>query len=83
MNTELHDLLEFLVAIDSQNPGAGEAEIARNVDELARSLGFYSRIVDTAPGRSNVLVTVDAGGPKVLAFSGHLDTKPVGDARSE
>jgi acetylornithine deacetylase/succinyl-diaminopimelate desuccinylase-like protein len=83
MNTELHDLLEVLVAIDSQNPGAGEAEIARNVDELARSLGFYSRIVDTAPGRSNVLVTVDAGGPKVLAFSGHLDTKPVGDARSE
>jgi acetylornithine deacetylase/succinyl-diaminopimelate desuccinylase-like protein len=83
MNTELQDLLEFLVAIDSQNPGAGEAEIARNVDELARSLGFDSRIVDTAPGRTNVLVTVDAGGPKVLAFSGHLDTKPVGDAWSE
>lgn len=83
MNTELHNLLELLVAIDSQNPGAGEAEMARNVDQLARSLGFDSRIVDTAPGRSNVLVTVDAGGPRVLAFSGHLDTKPVGDARSE
>jgi acetylornithine deacetylase/succinyl-diaminopimelate desuccinylase-like protein len=83
MTAELQDLLETLVAIDSQNPGTGEAEIARYVDELARSLDFDSRIVDTAPGRSNVLVTVDAGGPKVLAFSGHLDTKPVGDARSK
>jgi succinyl-diaminopimelate desuccinylase len=83
MTAELQDLLETLVAIDSQNPGTGEAEIARYVDELARSLDFDSRIVDTAPGRSNVLVTVDAGGPKVLAYSGHLDTKPVGDARSK
>ena len=83
MNTELQDLLETLVAIDSQNPGVGEAEIARYVVEFARNLNFDSRIVDTAPGRSNVLITVDAGGPKVLALSGHLDTKPVGDARGE
>ena len=83
MNTELQDLLETLVAIDSQNPGTGEAEIARYLDDLARSLGFDSRIVDAAPGRSNVLVTVDAGGPKVLAFSGHLDTKPIGDTMSD
>jgi acetylornithine deacetylase/succinyl-diaminopimelate desuccinylase-like protein len=83
MNTEIHDLLETLVAIDSQNPGVGEAEIARYVVEFARNLNFDSRIVDTAPGRSNVLITVDAGGPKVLALSGHLDTKPVGDAKSE
>lgn len=83
MTTELQDLLETLVAIDSQNPGVGEAKIARYVHELARNLGFDSRIVETAPGRSNVLITVDAGGPKVLALSGHLDTKPVGDAKSE
>jgi succinyl-diaminopimelate desuccinylase len=83
MTAELQDILVTLVAIDSQNPGTGEAEVARYVHELARSLDFDSRIVDTAPGRSNVLVTVDAGGPKVLAFSGHLDTKPVGDARSK
>lgn len=83
MNSELKALLEDLVAIDSQNPGVGEAEVARYVDELARDLGFDSRIVETAPGHSNVLVTVDAGGPKVLALSGHLDTKPTGDAISE
>jgi len=82
MNTEIQDLLETLVAIDSQNPGVGEAEVARYVVEFARNLNFDSRIVDTAPGRSNVLITVDAGGPKVLALSGHLDTKPIGDAKS-
>jgi succinyl-diaminopimelate desuccinylase len=83
MNSELKNLLEDLVGIDSQNPGVGEAGVARYVDEFARDLGFDSRIVETAPGRSNVLVTVDAGGPKVLALSGHLDTKPTGDAISE
>lgn len=71
-------LLEKLVATDSQNPGAQEAEVARYVDALARELGFSSRIIDTAPGRSNVLVTIDAGGPRALALCGHLDTKPTG-----
>jgi hypothetical protein len=36
MTTELQDLLETLVAIDSQNPGVGEAEMARYVVEFAR-----------------------------------------------
>jgi succinyl-diaminopimelate desuccinylase len=74
------DLTCELVAIDSQNPGGLEAEIARFVDHLARSWGFESRIVETAPGRCNVIASVDAGGETCLALCGHLDTKPVGDA---
>lgn len=77
------ELMGQLVAVDSANPGTGEAEIARFVHSLAAGWGLESRIVETAPGRSNVLITADAGGPRSLALSGHLDTKPVGDALAE
>jgi len=73
------DLLAELVAIDSSNPGPGEAAIARYIDDLARRWGFESRVVETAPGRANVLVRVDAGGSRSLGLSGHLDTKPAGE----
>lgn len=83
MGVEVEELLRDLVAIDSQNPGVGEARIADYVDAFAREAGFDSRIIETAPGRCNVLITVDAGGPRCLALSGHLDTKPVGDSLDE
>jgi len=78
------DVLELtgeLVAIDSQNPGVGEAEIARRVVAIAADLGLPARIVELHPGRPNVLVELDAGPGPALALCGHLDTKPIGDAR--
>lgn len=73
-------LLDRLVAIDSQNPGPGEAEIAAFVAATARERGFETRVVEGAPGRPNVIVDVDAGGERSLALCAHLDTKPIGDA---
>lgn len=77
------ELLAELVAIDSANPGAGEAEIAQFVHTTATEWGMRSRIIETAQGRANVLVTIDAGGTRSLGLSGHLDTKPVGDVAGE
>lgn len=74
-------LTEQLVAIDSQNPGPFEGEVAAFVDEWARARGFDSRIIEVSPGRPNLVVSLDRGGPGHLALSGHLDTKPIGDAR--
>lgn len=83
MKLDTLELLEELVAIDSQNPGVGEIELARYVDDLARSLGFDSELVETEPGRGNVLITVDAGGSRSLILSGHLDTKAMGETEAE
>lgn len=58
-------------------------EAARYVDELARTWGFDSELVETEPGRGNVLITADAGGPKSLMLSGHLDTKAMGETEAE
>jgi acetylornithine deacetylase/succinyl-diaminopimelate desuccinylase-like protein len=73
-------LLAQLVALDSQNPGAGEREVAAFVAEAARERGFAVRMVEGAPGRTNVIAEADAGGPRSLALCAHLDTKPIGDA---
>ena len=74
------DLTADLVAVDSQNPGVGEARIARRVVEVAGELGLPARLVELHPDRPNVLVEVDAGPGRALALCGHLDTKPIGDA---
>ncbi|TDC55988.1 M20 family peptidase [Actinomadura sp. KC345] len=73
------ELATELVAIDSQNPGVGEARIAAFAAAHARERGLAAKVVETAPGRCNVLVTADAGTGPHLALSGHLDTKPIGD----
>ncbi len=73
------DLTAELVAIDSQNPGTGEAQIAAFVANHARERGLEVKTIETAPGRYNVLVTADAGTGPHLALSGHLDTKPIGN----
>jgi len=76
------DLLAELVARDSQNPGGDERLVAAYVAEVARAAGFDVRIVHGEPERPNVIVDVDAGGPRCVGFNAHLDTKPVGDAAS-
>ena len=81
------DVLEMtreLVAIDSQNPGPQEPAIADVVTAWCQDAGFSVQRLEPHPGRPNLLVTIDAGGAgRHLALSGHLDTKPVGDALAE
>src|SRR6478752_2517702 len=77
------DLTRELVAIDSQNPGPQEPEIVEYVARWAKERGFEARVLEPVTGRPNLVVTVDRGGDGHLGLSGHLDTKPIGDARSE
>jgi succinyl-diaminopimelate desuccinylase len=74
------EILEHLVALDSQNPGPMEAAVAGFVADVARSFGFRTRVIEPAAGRCNVIASVDAGPGPSLGLSGHLDTKPIGDA---
>jgi acetylornithine deacetylase len=78
--TDVVDLLEALVRIDSANPGLadgapGEAEIARYVATWAEAAGLRVEVVESTPGRPNILVRGgrDAGGRRLM-LCGHLDT---------
>lgn len=77
------DLTRELVAIDSQNPGPQESKIVEFIEAWAKAQGFETTVLEPVAGRPNLLVTVDRGGDGHLGLSGHLDTKPVGDALSQ
>jgi acetylornithine deacetylase len=73
-------LLKQLVAVDSVNPSlvpgaAGEAAVARAIAEAMRGMGLVVEIQDVAPGRPNVIGTLDGRAPgRSLMFCGHIDT---------
>ena len=73
------ELLGELISIDSSNPGPYESEIANFLADLAKEFGFETQIFESIPGRSNLIITISAGSGAKLGFSGHIDTKPVGD----
>lgn len=79
---EVLDLTRTLVAIDSQNPGPLEPEIAGFITDWAHTRGFETETIELHQGRPNIVVTADRGAGPRLGLSGHLDTKPIGDARS-
>jgi len=73
-------LLKQLIAIDSINPSlvpgaAGEAAVARALAEELRSIGLAVEIQEVAPGRPNVVGTLDGRSPgRSLMYCGHTDT---------
>ena len=84
MNDETVRLLKELIAIDSVNPslapgGAGESEIARFIADVMRGFGMDVAIEDAAPGRPNVIGTIDRGKlPAWIHTIVHDKGKPVG-----
>lgn len=71
-------IARLLVATPSVNPalspdGTGEAEIAEVIADLLGAWGLSPETREVAPGRYNVLASIDGDGP-VLMLNGHLDT---------
>ena len=73
-------LLRDLVAIDSVNPslvpgGAGEAAVADRIAAALRRGDIDVELMDVAPGRPNVVGTVEGKLPgRTLILCGHIDT---------
>ena len=80
--SDVVELTERLVAAPSPNPPGDERAAAGVVTEICTELGLPApRVLAAEPSRPNLIVDLDFGpGGRQLALSGHLDTKPVGDA---
>ena len=78
--SEIIELLQQLVAIDSVNPdlvpgGAGEENIARFVAQWFERAGLEVTWDEVAPGRPNVIgVARGSGGGRSLLLNAHMDT---------
>lgn len=75
-------LTAALVETPSPNPGGDERAVASLVTDALAERGLpRPRTVAREPHRPNLVVELDFGpGGRHLCLSGHLDTKPVGDA---
>lgn len=76
------DLAQRLVRSPSPNPPGDERAVATVVRDALAELGLpAAETVALDPARPNLMVTLDFGpGGRHLVLSGHLDTKPTGDA---
>ncbi len=72
-----------LVRIPSVHDPAGgrnEEPAARLVADRMRAFGWEPQVVEVAPGRPNVIATIDGGRPgPTLLFEGHTDVVTEGD----
>lgn len=77
------DVARALIRAASPNPPGDERAAAAAVDEAAAALGLPpARRIAREEQRPNLLTTLDFGpGGRHLVLSGHLDTKPIGDAQ--
>ena len=83
---ELLALVAELVAIDSRiPPHADERAIVAFLRERMAALGLgRGEIVAGAPERPNLVARMSgSGGGRTLMLNGHVDTKPIGDARAQ
>jgi acetylornithine deacetylase/succinyl-diaminopimelate desuccinylase-like protein len=76
------ELAQALIRTPSPNPPGDEQAVAQLLSDLMSECGLPKPTVAVkAVHRPNLITTVDFGtGGRHLVLSGHLDTKPIGDA---
>lgn len=82
---ELLSLVAELIAIDSQiPPHADERRIVSHLRGVLADAGFAEQeLIGPSPERPSLLTRMrGSGGGRTLMLNGHVDTKPVGEARS-
>ena len=77
--TEVIKILEQLIAINSENPGACEEEIAGFISNTLARSGIEHEIIRSGPKRANIIGSLHGENKRTIIFNGHLDTKPAGE----
>jgi acetylornithine deacetylase/succinyl-diaminopimelate desuccinylase-like protein len=70
-------LLGDLVRFETINPPGSEAIAARYVADELRTVGLEPQVIESAPGRGNVVARIPGGSQPPLLLFGHLDVVPV------
>src|SRR5918996_5437280 len=74
---EVVDLLQRYIRVDTTNPPGNEERAATFLTEVLAREGIESRLLNSAPGRSNLVADLTAGnGEKPLVLLNHTDVVP-------
>jgi len=77
VRTEVTGYLQGLIRIDTSNPPGNETLAARYIEEILQKAGLQPTVVESEPGRGNVLARLAGGGEKTLMLLGHTDVVAV------
>jgi acetylornithine deacetylase/succinyl-diaminopimelate desuccinylase-like protein len=77
VRTEVTGYLQGLIRIDTSNPPGNETLAARYIEEILQKEGLQPTVVESEPGRGNVLARLAGGGEKTLMLLGHTDVVAV------
>lgn len=77
---EVLAIAQRLIAARSENPGGTEDAAAAVAEEVLTDLGASIEVVRSDEDRPSVVATIGDGHGPSLAWNGHLDTVPAGDA---
>ncbi|MFG3161281.1 M20/M25/M40 family metallo-hydrolase [Streptomyces sp. NPDC048232] len=79
---EVVELCAELIRFDTSNPTSDERACADRVVELLAEAGIASELVESAPGRANVVARIPGADPArgALLVHGHLDVVPADPA---
>lgn len=80
--------LQALVRAESINPPGNEQAVAEKIAERLAATGFSPEMDEIREGRPNLMVGIGGESaheqtPRVLVYSGHFDTVPLGNASWE
>ena len=79
MTSRAVTLTQDLIRFDTINPPGREEEAVRHCATLLSAAGFKLDWVPVAEGRPNLIARIGGNGDKApLAFTGHVDTVPLG-----
>lgn len=77
MRGEVTTHLQELIRLDTTNPPGNETLAARYLEGVLKAEGFDPIVVESAPGRGNVLATYKGGDEEPLMLLGHTDVVAV------
>lgn len=71
------EILRDLIRIDTSNPPGNETRAAYYVQAVLARSGIFSEIIESAPGRGNLIARLKGRGSKpAMILLGHLDVVP-------
>lgn len=74
--TELIELTQDLLAIDSQNPPGTTRGIIEYVEQFANTLELQTELIVEDESKPNLLITLPGERETTLLYNGHVDTVP-------